>query len=134
MISESITRLFSGAWKGRRNRSIIPRRGAQVLRDLANGGDAFMAQIIGYCILAHHTGLPDRLDGPGTFDHRMKQPLSVDPVWMEELKAEVADLVPAMVRRFPNRPRGTRLLPSFHGPNAVLGIGGCGFRGHRDVL
>ncbi|MGC3970539.1 MAG: CRISPR-associated endonuclease Cas3'' [Pirellulales bacterium] len=32
--------------------------GAQVLRDLAKGSDAVMAQIIGYGILGHHAGLP----------------------------------------------------------------------------
>lgn len=89
--------------------------GAQVLRDLAKGGDAFMAQIIGYCILGHHAGLPDRLDGPGTFDHRMKLPLAIDPVWMEELKAEVTGLVPAMVRRFPSDHAGHAFSLAFMG-------------------
>lgn len=89
--------------------------GAQILRDLAKGGDAFIAQIIGYCILGHHAGLPDRLDGPGTFDHRMKQPLAIDPVWMEELQAEVADLVPAMVRCFPTDPAGHAFSLAFMG-------------------
>ena len=69
--------------------------------DLAKPGDAAMAQLIAYCILGHHAGLPDRLDGPGTFDHRMKRPQAVDAVWKDELKAEISALVPDMVRRFP---------------------------------
>lgn len=89
--------------------------GAQVLRDLVKGGDAFMAQIIGYCILGHHAGLPDRLDGPGTFDDRMKQPLAVDPVWMEELKPEVSGLVPDMIRRFPADRAGRAFSLAFMG-------------------
>ena len=60
-----------------------------------------MAQLIGFGILGHHAGLPDRLDGPGTFDHRMKQPQVIDPVWIAELKMEISDLVPEMVQRFP---------------------------------
>jgi len=75
--------------------------GAQVLRDLAKGSDAAMAQVIGYGILGHHAGLPDRLDGPGTFDHRMKQPQAIDPAWMDELQAEISGLVPEMIQRFP---------------------------------
>ncbi len=75
--------------------------GAQVLCDLARGNDATMAQVVGYGILGHHAGLPDRLDGPGTFDHRMKQPQAIDPVWMEELHVEISGLVPDMIQRFP---------------------------------
>lgn len=75
--------------------------GAQALRDLAKRSDAAMAQVIGYGILGHHAGLPDRLDGPGTFDHRMKQPQAIDPVWIDELQAEIAGLVPDMIERFP---------------------------------
>lgn len=89
--------------------------GAQVLRDLATGPDAAMAQLIGYAILGHHAGLPDRLDGPGTFDHRMKQPHAIDPVWMDELQAEVSGLVPDMVRRFSVDPTQQAFSWSFMG-------------------
>ncbi|MFC3074229.1 CRISPR-associated helicase Cas3', partial [Shinella pollutisoli] len=89
--------------------------GAQVLRDLAGGSDAAMAQVIGYCILGHHAGLPDRLDGPGTFDHRMKQPQAIDPAWMDELQAEIAGLAPDMVQRFPTDRAGHAFSWAFMG-------------------
>lgn len=89
--------------------------GAQVLRDLARGSDAAMAQVIGYGILGHHAGLPDRLDGPGTFDHRMKQLRAIDPVWMDELQAEISDLVPEMIRRFPTDQVGHAFSWAFMG-------------------
>ncbi|MCP8894544.1 CRISPR-associated helicase Cas3' [Shinella daejeonensis] len=89
--------------------------GAQVVCDLAKPGDAAMAQLIAYCILGHHAGLPDRLDGPGTFDHRMKRPQAVDAAWKDELKAEISALVPDMVRRFPADRAGHAFAWAFMG-------------------
>lgn len=79
--------------------------GAQVLRTLASGADRVMAEIIGYGILGHHAGLPDRLNETAScFDHRMERPVTVDPVWMEELQPEISGLLPGMVHRFSRDP------------------------------
>lgn len=76
--------------------------GARILRDITSGDDKAMAQIIGYAILGHHAGLPDRRnETDGSFDVRIERPLKIDPVWNEEIGADVSELVPRMMRDLP---------------------------------
>lgn len=77
--------------------------GAQAVRDLVSGLDGrnrAMAQLVSYCILGHHAGLPDRIGSTSSFDERMERAVAVDPVWKNELAFELADLVPEMTRGF----------------------------------
>lgn len=76
--------------------------GAQVLRDITAGDDKAMAEIIGYAILGHHAGLPDRHnETEGSFDVRIERPLRIDDAWRQEIDAAVSSLVPAMMRNLP---------------------------------
>ncbi|MET3661207.1 CRISPR-associated helicase Cas3' [Aquamicrobium ahrensii] len=79
--------------------------GAQILKDMARGDNAAMAEIIGYAILGHHAGLPDRQgEGEGTFNLRMSAPLAIDDAWRREIPGELPDLVPQMMRSLPRDP------------------------------
>lgn len=80
--------------------------GAQVLCGLAGGRDKAMAEIIGYAVLGHHAGLPDRLnETSGCFETRMKKPLRVDPAWQSELGPDVAARIEGLAGGLP-QPRG----------------------------
>lgn len=74
--------------------------GAQVLRNLAKGADGAMADIIAYAILGHHAGLPDRVEGAGSYDRRMEKKAHLDVAWQQELTPDVTSLMPELVRRF----------------------------------
>lgn len=74
--------------------------GAWAAKDLAATGklaDKVMAEIIGYAILGHHAGLPDRT-GDGSYSMRLDgfNPGGLAPVWREELQVEMAGLMPKM--------------------------------------
>lgn len=76
--------------------------GAQVLSGLAGGRDKVMAEIIGYAILGHHAGLPDRLNETnGCFETRVKKPLRIDPAWQSELMPDVAARIDGLARGLP---------------------------------
>ncbi|HTO32819.1 MAG TPA: CRISPR-associated endonuclease Cas3'' [Pararhizobium sp.] len=76
--------------------------GAQILKQLATGPDAAVAELIAYAILGHHAGLPDRSsDTEGCFNIRMERPVALDPFWQNELHPDVSGLVPAMMRNLP---------------------------------
>lgn len=78
--------------------------GAQVLRDLAKGmADRVMADIIAYAILGHHAGLPDRIEGAGSYDRRMEKKAPLDEAWEAELTPDVSKLMPDLVRRSPQK-------------------------------
>ncbi len=72
--------------------------GAWVLRDLVAGGkpsDRMMAEVIGYAILGHHAGLPDRI-GDGSLSMRLDgfKPGALDGTWRNELAFDLAGLIP----------------------------------------
>lgn len=61
--------------------------------------DWVMAQLIAYCILGHHAGLPDRLSERG-FEERIKQfqadrQRAVDDLWRDQLKPDATNLFPS---------------------------------------
>lgn len=73
--------------------------GAAHVIDLAekSSTDWLMTQVVAYGILGHHAGLPDRLGDRG-FEGRIERfqddpQRAVDPVWLDELKPEAADLL-----------------------------------------
>lgn len=70
--------------------------GAAVLRSLAKGADAGVAELLMYAILGHHAGLPDKSN---EFGHCFKRRIDgfvnkLDPVWKSEIGHEPHDLVP----------------------------------------
>lgn len=76
--------------------------GAQVLKSIATGENAIMADFLAYAILGHHAGLPDRQgDGDGTLDQRMQAQLTIEDDWRREISAELPDLMPQMMRTLP---------------------------------
>lgn len=78
--------------------------GAQVLRDLAQGPDKAMAEIIAYAILGHHAGLPDRDNATGgSFNLRIGHPLRIADAWRKDLGDDLAARISGMgeeLRRF----------------------------------
>jgi len=76
--------------------------GAVLLAETASGHDKDIADIIGYAILGHHAGLPDRLnDTAACLNRRVEQfKDTLDPVWRNELPVDATGLVPAFVTRF----------------------------------
>ncbi len=76
--------------------------GAVMLTAIANGHDKAIAEIIGYAILGHHAGLPDRLnDTAACLERRVEQfKDTLDPTWRNELPLDLAGLVPAFAARF----------------------------------
>lgn len=77
--------------------------GAQVLRQMAEGRDRAVAEIISYGILGHHSGLPDRQnDTDACLDSRMGRPLEIDPAWQAELAADLSNLAPDILAKLPN--------------------------------
>ncbi|MEO3388752.1 CRISPR-associated helicase Cas3' [Mesorhizobium sp. CAU 1741] len=76
--------------------------GAQILRQITSGDDRAMAEIIGYAILGHHVGLPDRRnDTDAAFDTRIERPLQIEPAWRDEIGEDVSNLVPPMMHDLP---------------------------------
>lgn len=75
--------------------------GARLLLDMTSSADKVMAEIIAYTILGHHAGLPDRRNETvACFDSRVKAAANLDPVWQQELAADVTSLAPAMLSGF----------------------------------
>ncbi|WP_234906064.1 CRISPR-associated endonuclease Cas3'' [Affinirhizobium pseudoryzae] len=71
--------------------------GAKVLRDLAQGPDKAVAEIIAYAILGHHAGLPDRDNATGgSFNLRIGQPLRIADAWRNELGDDLAARISGM--------------------------------------
>ena len=69
--------------------------GAAVLKALAAPHDAPAAELIGYAILGHHAGLPDKLNNS---DSCMKARISgfkdaLDPVWQAEVSADFVGIM-----------------------------------------
>lgn len=75
--------------------------GAWFLRNAVPPSHQTMAEIVSYCILGHHAGLPDRYSSePGCFERRVKEHLSnLDPVWQAELQFDLKDLEPPAIFR-----------------------------------
>ncbi len=71
--------------------------GAAMLRTLARGADAEMAELVMYAILGHHAGLPDKHNEFGhCFDRRIEAFRNrLDPVWRAEIARDVSGLVPS---------------------------------------
>lgn len=90
--------------------------GARILRHITSGDDKAMAQIIGYAILGHHAGLPDRRnETDGSLDVRIERPLKIDPVWKEEIGGDTSGLVPRMMRDLPKGRAARDFAVSFMG-------------------
>lgn len=90
--------------------------GAQILRQITSGDDKAMAQIIGYSIMGHHAGLPDRRnETDGCFDVRIERPLRIDDAWRQEIDTDVSGLVPEMMRNLPRDKTERDFAVSFMG-------------------
>lgn len=76
--------------------------GAKVLCDEVAGFDKNMAEIIGYAILGHHAGLPDKLNETNAcYSWRIENAPSVDSGWRQELSSIPENLVPIdVISRF----------------------------------
>lgn len=75
--------------------------GAIELLNITKGRNKGMAELISYAILGHHTGLPDRSNETKTcYNQRILQSSQLDLVWRKDLKPEVSDLYPEMVKQF----------------------------------
>lgn len=84
--------------------------GAVTLMARANGLDRWMLELIAYCILGHHAGLPDKMPEQGAsnpnasfkqrFEHFRD---ALDPVWKTEIDGDLsgvmADHISALIRR-----------------------------------
>ncbi len=72
--------------------------GAAALRTLCKGRpDTLMAELMAYCVLGHHAGLPDRNSAEGScFNRRIEAYVDrLDPVWRSELSPDLTGLTPA---------------------------------------
>lgn len=84
--------------------------GAKVLKSLTTGIDQSIAEIINYCILGHHAGLPDRMgETTASFNQRMEKQVSINPEWKNDLSNYIhdhnfKDLVPDYVNNFSKLP------------------------------
>ena len=91
--------------------------GAVVVRNLvreaaregrASSPDVMMAELLAYCILGHHAGLPD---WHNEFGHCFKRRIdnygnTLDPVWKREVDCDLAGLMPeALLKRLMARAR-----------------------------
>lgn len=75
--------------------------GAAILAATTQGADRDMAELIGYAILGHHAGLPDKHN---EFGHCFKRRIEefdgrLDPVWRTELPQDLGDLGTADLMR-----------------------------------
>lgn len=85
--------------------------GAAAVLNLAAkaGSDHLIAQLIAYSILGHHAGLPNRIDGTGSYDNRIDEFLAdgarmPDEVWRDELDVDASKLFPAGFIPAPDQP------------------------------
>lgn len=79
--------------------------GAKMLLERAQGADRFIAELIAYCILGHHAGLPDRQnETDACYDRRLARSVNLSPVWEQELPIDLSGLVPDLIRSFPREP------------------------------
>lgn len=77
--------------------------GAWMIRELcrtASLPDRLMAELIGYAILGHHAGLPDRT-GAGSLSERLAgfSPAALAPEWRAEIPLDAAGLAPTAAPR-----------------------------------
>ncbi|WP_245838325.1 CRISPR-associated helicase Cas3' [Tropicimonas sediminicola] len=70
--------------------------GGAILHARASGAETVAAQVIGYCILGHHAGLPDRTNASSScMDRRIGRfDTTLDPVWETEIDVDF-DHIPA---------------------------------------
>jgi CRISPR-associated endonuclease/helicase Cas3 len=75
--------------------------GAATVLDLvgADARDRLVAQLVAYGILGHHAGLPNRLEGDGSYDKRIEgfagdASRVPDAIWREELAPDATKLFP----------------------------------------
>lgn len=70
--------------------------GAWYLQNAVPPAYKIMAEIVGYCVLGHHAGLPDRHSSePGCFERRVKEHQSnLDPIWQSEIQFDPEGLRP----------------------------------------
>ena len=105
---------YTAAFQARLRGSNIPAdhstAGAAMVRQLARGNGALMAELISYAIAGHHAGLPDWRGETGALKDRFAayDPSGLDPIWKTEIAPEAGDLLPRMVSGFQNY-RGFRL-------------------------
>lgn len=75
--------------------------GTAVLMAITQGADRGIAELVGYAILGHHAGLPDKHN---EFGHCFKRRVEefkdkLDPVWRTELSYDPGDLQPTELMR-----------------------------------
>ncbi len=70
--------------------------GGWMVREIGGTTHKLMAELVGYAVLGHHAGLPDRRSAePGSFDIRLQTYTdTLDPVWKAELNPDLCDLKP----------------------------------------
>jgi CRISPR-associated endonuclease/helicase Cas3 len=97
---------YTAAFQARLRGSTIPAdhstAGAVIVRQLAQGNDRLMAELISYAIAGHHAGLPDWRGETGALKDRLKAfDLGVlDPIWESEVAPVPTDLLPQIARQF----------------------------------
>lgn len=66
--------------------------GAAMLREIARRKDGIAADMLAYCILGHHAGLPNREDATGAcLERRLEHFVDeLDPVWRNEIAVDLA--------------------------------------------
>lgn len=66
--------------------------GGALIRDLAGTDERWAADLLGYAILGHHAGLPNRVDATeGCVDRRLERfDDRLDPIWRDELPVDLA--------------------------------------------
>jgi len=94
------TRSFQRRLSGENIRVDHSTAGAATVLDLVgpNGHDKLMAELIAYCILGHHAGLPNRL-GDSSYDERIDEfnadkLRAPDKLWRSELEFDATRLYP----------------------------------------
>ncbi|MEZ5834883.1 MAG: CRISPR-associated endonuclease Cas3'' [Geminicoccaceae bacterium] len=86
--------------------------GAQMLPKLEPAITPWMAELIGYAILGHHAGLPNKLDASsGSADVKSRMEANIeppDPIWRSELDSLPSKLLPEGVK-YPKETRAFTL-------------------------
>jgi CRISPR-associated endonuclease/helicase Cas3 len=94
--------------------------GAKLLIDLAaeaaqqgraRAEDVFMAEVLGYCVLGHHAGLPDKeTSEPACFARRVGSFVDrLDPAWKSDFAFDLSELMPdSLMRTIAGRERHSR--------------------------
>lgn len=99
------TQAFQARLSGSKEQVDHSTAGAAHVVDLAKkaSNDWLMAQLIAYCILGHHAGLPDRL-GENGFEGRIARFLgdrrrALDAAWRDEIEPDAANLLPSSFQK-----------------------------------